>query len=64
MTFRWSQAVLREHIIDQLNALFERLNLVAKIHVVGLQTAADILKLRGAMSEGSVPYAKAFEDTD
>jgi hypothetical protein len=62
ITFRWAQAVLREHILNELNGLFRRLNIEAEIQIVGLPSAREILQLRTAMTEGSISYTKAFEE--
>jgi hypothetical protein len=62
ITFKWAQGVLREHILSELNALFRRLNIEAEIQIVGLPSAKEILRLRTAMTEGSISYAKAFEE--
>jgi hypothetical protein len=39
VTFRWAQAVLREHIVMELNCLLCRLGIDCKIIVTGLPTA-------------------------
>lgn len=61
MTFRWAQATLREHIISELNALFERLLIKTHLTVVGLPSSTEVLNLRREMAEGRISYAKASE---
>jgi hypothetical protein len=63
VTFRWAQALLREHILKELNVLLRRLNIEAEIQVVGLPSASEILQVRSAMIEGNVSYTKAYEMT-
>lgn len=43
VTFRWAQAVLREHIIKEINNLLVRLNIGSMIGVTGLPTPDEIL---------------------
>jgi hypothetical protein len=61
ITFRWAQAILREHIVSELNSLFARLSIRSHLQLVGLPSANDVLQLRNAMIEGHVSYAKASE---
>lgn len=59
--FSWAQAVLREHIVDQLNLLFDRLGIDCTLTVLGLPTAEAIEKIKSEYSEGSVPVEEIFE---
>jgi len=61
--FRIAQAVLREHIVYELNGLFARLKLNVVLDVSGLPTPKEIRKLLREMSEGSIFYGKVFELT-
>jgi hypothetical protein len=63
MTFRASQAILREHILLELNALLKRLDIKAEIKVSGLPTSENIFGLRSEMVFGNISYAKAYEVT-
>jgi hypothetical protein len=63
MTFRASQATLREHILLELNALLKRLDIKAEIKVSGLPTSENISGLRSEMIFGNISYAKAYEVT-
>lgn len=63
MTFRASQALLREHILLELNALLERLAVKAEIEISGLATSENIFGLRSEMVFGNISYAKAYEVT-
>jgi hypothetical protein len=61
MTFRWAQAILREHIVSELNALFPRLSIKSKLEIFGLPSSADVSRLRNDMTEGRISYAKASD---
>lgn len=61
VTLKWAQAYLREHIVKELNQLFQRLQIDAEIVVRGLPTAWEILKIRQQMCEGKISFIKAFE---
>ena len=61
VTFKWAQACMREHIIKELNQLFQRLNIEAKIVMEGLPTARKILEIRKQMCEGKISLSDAFD---
>lgn len=61
ITLKWAQACLREHIVNELNQLFQRLDIEAEIVVKGLPTAQDILKIRQQMCEGKVSFGDALD---
>lgn len=61
ITFHWAQAILREHIIDELNRLMIRLNIVCKLKVTGLPTSEEIIDIRRSLQEGTVSFATAFD---
>lgn len=61
LTLTWAQACLREHIVNELNQLFQRLDIEAEIVVKGLPTAWEILKIRQQMCEGKISFIEAFE---
>jgi hypothetical protein len=61
MTFYWAEAVLREHIISEINLLLRRLGIDARLNVGGLPTPDEILRARGQMVEGKLSFGKAFE---
>lgn len=63
ITFRASQALLREHVLIELNALLKRLDINAEITVSGLPTSESIFGLRREMVLGNISYAKAFGST-
>lgn len=63
ITFRWAQAVLREHIIGEINKLLSRLQINAKIIVSGIPSADDILRIRQELLGGKINFDKAYNQT-
>jgi hypothetical protein len=63
ITFRWAQAVLREHIISEINKLLPRLQVDAKIIVSGIPSSADILRIRQELIKGKVDFQMAYDKT-
>ena len=61
LTLEWAQACLREHIVKELNRLFQRLQIDAEIVVRGLPTAWEILRIRQQMSEGKISFSDALD---
>ena len=59
LTFKWAQAVLREHIVREFNSLFRRLGISAQIIMEGPSSPADILKVREQMQAGVLDFAGA-----
>jgi hypothetical protein len=61
LTFRWAQAVLREHIISELNSLLARLAIKASVSISGVPLSHEVLYLRNDMMVGNISYARAYE---
>ena len=61
VTLKWTQACIREHIINELNQLFQRLHIDGEIVVRGLPTAQEILKTRQQMCEGKISMGDASD---
>jgi hypothetical protein len=59
LTFKWAEAVLREHVVSEFNALFLRLGISSQIIMEGLSSPGDILKVRDQMQAGTVDFAGA-----
>lgn len=57
LKFNCAQAILREHIIKEINQLLDRLSIKCKIVVSGLPTSEEIHQLRVDMSKGSVSFS-------
>lgn len=56
LSFRHAQAILREHIIDEVNRLLNRLSINCKLIVTGLPTANEILQIRNDMQKGELSF--------
>jgi hypothetical protein len=56
ITFRWAQAVLREHVIKEFNALLRRLGRSARIAQREVSSAQDILSVRERLEQGSIDF--------
>ncbi|MHB8828738.1 MAG: hypothetical protein ACYC6Q_04280 [Syntrophales bacterium] len=61
ITFRWAQSVLCEHIITELNNLFNRLGIVCELKVTGLPTPSEILQIRRDLQEGTITFTQASD---
>lgn len=61
ITFAWSKAVLREHIIRELNRLLGRLGIESQIVLCGLPTPDEILRVRQELVEGKVQFGEAYK---
>ncbi len=56
LSFRYAQAILREHIIQEINQLLSSLSVKCKLVVVGLPTAKEILQIRNDMQKGELSF--------
>lgn len=61
LSFRYAQAILREHIIQEINRLLDRLSIKCKLNVVGLPTAKEILQIRNDMQKGDIPFTEVSD---
>jgi hypothetical protein len=53
--------VLREHIINEINQLLNRLSVKCKLIVNGLPTAKEILQMRNSMQKGDLSFAEVSD---
>ena len=60
ITFQWALSVLRDHIVDQLNRLFRRLDLSASLTLHGFLGPSEVLAVRERMCRGSVSLSDAY----
>ena len=60
LEFHRSQALVREHEIDELNKLLSRLDVANKVVVSGLPTAADISIVMDRMQKGEIGFSEAL----
>lgn len=59
ITFKWAQALLREHILREFNTLLARLRIQAELRMTGLPNSAHVLDLRNQMTTGLMGYGAA-----
>lgn len=55
--FSWAKAMLREHVVAELNRLFIRLGIKCVLKVTGLPTPGDILQINDELSDGRIPFS-------
>lgn len=56
LSFKHAQAILREHILGEVNRLLSRLSINCKLIVTGLPTAKEILEIRNDMQKGELSF--------
>ena len=61
ITFHWAEAVVRDHVVNEINSLFERLNISCKLKINGLPTPSDILNIRREMQDGKINFTEALD---
>ena len=61
LRFSWAQAILREHIVGELNGLFTRLGIKCKLTITGLPTADDILQTNSEFLDGRISFGTASD---
>lgn len=61
ITLAWAKAVIRCHIIDEINQLACRLGILARIDVEGLLGPEEIIDVRQKAISGEVPLVEALE---
>lgn len=61
VSFRWAQAVLREHIINEINRLFVRLKIGCQLRVNGLPTSGQIRKIKEELLDGKISFGAASD---
>ncbi|HKT31007.1 MAG TPA: hypothetical protein VJS89_00780 [Gammaproteobacteria bacterium] len=59
--FHKAQAMLREHIVAELNGLFARLGIRCDLQITGLPTPEDILLTERELSEGRITFGAASD---
>jgi len=57
LTFEWAAAILRDHILTQLNALFVRLGIRAAMALQGVLAPDEILSMRSRMAIGELDFS-------
>jgi len=63
-TFKWAQAVLREHIVSELNAFLSQHGIGSRVALQKVPLASAILDIREKLKQGTIDFAgvnKALE---
>lgn len=63
LTYRYSEAILREHIIAEINNLLERMSINCKVVVEGLPSPDEIRENRNRLIKGEISFANACNRT-
>ncbi|HVZ79826.1 MAG TPA: hypothetical protein VHE12_03385 [bacterium] len=61
ITFKWAQAILRDHIISELNELLIRLRIDSKFKIEGLLKPSEILEVREKLKNGEIDFEEVFK---
>lgn len=61
LSFRYAQAILREHITEEINRLLSRLSIKCELIVTGLPTSNEILKIREDMQKGELSFSEVSD---
>lgn len=59
--FKYSQLLLREHLVSELNALISRLGIGCTVKVDGLPTASDMLQAVHELDMGKVKFKEVYD---
>jgi hypothetical protein len=62
LTFKWSQAVLRQHVMESFNTLLKRIGIAASASTVGFLSPNEILAIRAKMHAGEIDFAAAMKE--
>lgn len=61
LSFLWAQAILRESIIQELNTLFDRLEIKSRIVISGIPTPKEILSFQEAFVKGEKDFGDVLK---
>jgi hypothetical protein len=61
ITFAWAKAVIRNHIVAEINRLASKIGIVARIEVAGLPSPAEIIDIRQKAITGEIAFGAALE---
>lgn len=59
--FKYAQAILREHIIEEINQLLKSLSIKCKIIITGLPTAKEILQTKNDIQKGNISFTQVSD---
>lgn len=63
LRFRHAQAVLRQHIVSEINQMFVRPNIQAEVRLEGYPTPHDIERLTTLTTSGEVNHTEAYHQS-
>jgi hypothetical protein len=63
LQFRRSEALIRQRIIDDINALLQRLDVQSQLRVSGLPTSEQIAQLIRGLEGGEIDFARAAAES-
>ena len=62
LRFRWALAVLRDHIVKEMNKFLLKQNVKAEIQLAGFCSPERVAELIRKSAQGLVHYAQALKD--
>ena len=60
LQFSYSKALLREHILSEINSLIKRLGIDNEIVITGIATSTDIAEAIRKLDEGKIGFSEAL----
>jgi hypothetical protein len=63
LRFRYCQALIREHMVAEVNKLFKHLGISCTLSITGLPKPNDILLLQERMSKGEITMGEALQQS-
>jgi hypothetical protein len=63
LTFRWAQAILRKHLINEVNHFLAEIGISLSVVLEGLPSPEEILTARDRMARGEIDFAEASKIT-
>lgn len=61
INFRKAQAALREHITNEINKLFSRLNISCTLSITGIPNYLDIVETGRLLKSGEIDFSEASQ---
>lgn len=61
INFRKAQTAFREHIINEINKLFSRLNITCTLSITGIPSYSDIIKTELLLKAGEIDFSEASQ---
>lgn len=60
LQLKWAQALIREHVLKEINRLLLKLNLKSEIVISGLPTSSYVMDVRQQMLDGKISFLDAL----